>query len=76
MKLSYAVIGIGRMGGIHANNLAKGRDKNANLVAVCDLDTEKLAKFKSKFPNVITFTIYQLVPFPTIPNLHNLMHFL
>jgi hypothetical protein len=27
------------------------------------------------FPNVTTFTIYPVVPFPTIPNLHNLMQF-
>ena len=44
-----AVVGIGRMGGRHARNIAKGVVKGAKLVAVCDLDTKKLQDFASKY---------------------------
>ncbi|HOB63915.1 MAG: Gfo/Idh/MocA family oxidoreductase [Clostridiales bacterium] len=53
--IRYAVIGIGRMGSVHANNLAKGRIKGARLVAVCDTDTQKLKDFGAKFPKVALF---------------------
>lgn len=56
--VNIGVIGIGRMGGKHAKNIAKGRVKNAVLVAVCDVDIEKLSKFKDKYNNVATFTDY------------------
>ena len=38
--INVAVIGVGRMGSKHAYNLAK-RVKNSNLVAICDVDTQK-----------------------------------
>ena len=38
--INIAVIGVGRMGSKHAYNLAK-RVKNSNLVAICDVDTQK-----------------------------------
>ncbi|MBE5762836.1 MAG: Gfo/Idh/MocA family oxidoreductase [Clostridiales bacterium] len=38
--INVAVVGVGRMGSKHAYNLAK-RVKGANLVAICDLDTQK-----------------------------------
>jgi len=44
--VNIAVVGVGRMGSKHAYNAAK-RVKNANLVAVCDIDIEK-AKLISK----------------------------
>ena len=36
----FLVIGIGRMGGIHAKNLAAGRVRGARLKAVCDTDAD------------------------------------
>lgn len=57
--IKYAVVGIGRMGSVHANNIAKGRVKGAKLVAVCDLDAQKLSKFSSKFSDVKTYTDYK-----------------
>ena len=45
---SIAVVGIGRMGGRHALNIAKGAVKGGKLVAVCDLDKEKLNNFAAK----------------------------
>ncbi len=56
---SFAVIGIGRMGGIHAENLVRGRVKFARLTAVCDLDELKLDKFTAKHKGVLAFTDYK-----------------
>ena len=44
-----AVVGIGRMGGRHARNIAKGVVKGAKLVAVCDVDAQKLKDFAEKY---------------------------
>lgn len=56
---NFAVIGIGRMGSIHAENLIRGRVKSARLVAVCDLDDGKLDKFTAKHKRVLAFTDYK-----------------
>ena len=53
--IRFAVVGIGRMGIIHARNLAKGRVKGATLVAVCDTDPEKLEKFQTKFKSICVY---------------------
>lgn len=57
--IRFSVIGIGRMGNIHAENLIKNRVPGATLIAVCDLDTEKLASFIRKHKDVLTFTDYK-----------------
>ncbi len=44
-----AVVGIGRMGSRHARNIANGVVKGAKLVAVCDVDAQKLKDFGDKF---------------------------
>ncbi|MDE6870384.1 MAG: Gfo/Idh/MocA family oxidoreductase, partial [Clostridia bacterium] len=44
-----AVVGIGRMGSRHARNIAKGAIKGARLVAVCDVDSQKLKDFGEKY---------------------------
>lgn len=51
----FAVIGIGRMGSCHARNLAGGRMKGSRLVAVCDIDREKVDNFCKKHPSVKGF---------------------
>lgn len=48
VKIKLAVIGVGRMGGRHANNILAGRVKNAVLTAVCDTDEKALGKFRGK----------------------------
>ncbi|MBO5776259.1 MAG: Gfo/Idh/MocA family oxidoreductase [Clostridia bacterium] len=53
--INFAVIGIGRMGSIHAENLASGLVKDARLVAVCDTDVDKLKEFSKKHPEILTF---------------------
>lgn len=57
--INYAVIGIGRMGGRHAKNLALGRARGAVLKAVCDLDTQKTEKFIKRFPSVKGYSCYK-----------------
>ena len=51
----FAVIGIGRMGSCHAKNLFSGRMKGSRLVAVCDIDREKVDTFCKKHPSVKGF---------------------
>lgn len=57
--IKYAVIGIGRMGWVHATNIAKGRVKGAVLQAVCDTDAAKLSRFAALFPKVAVFSDYK-----------------
>lgn len=47
-KIKIAVIGIGNMGTSHAENLLKGAVKDAELVAVCDVNSDRLQKFRGK----------------------------
>lgn len=55
---SLAVVGIGRMGGRHAKNIAKGVVKGGKLAAVCDLDGNKFQSFARKY-KVATYTDYE-----------------
>lgn len=57
--IRYAVIGIGRMGSIHARNLHEGKDELGRLVAVCDVDDEKLKEFKLSAPEIRTYGNYK-----------------
>ena len=52
---NFAVIGIGRMGSVHAKNLSSGRVKGSKLVAVCDIDRAKVDAFCKKHPSVKGF---------------------
>ena len=57
--IKYAVVGIGRMGHIHAMNLYSSMVDGATLVAVCDIDDNKLKRFKLSAPEVLTFGNYK-----------------
>ena len=57
--IDFLVIGIGRMGGIHASNLAASRVRGARLKAVCDTDEEKREAFRKKHPGVETYKDYR-----------------
>ncbi len=57
--VNFAVVGIGRMGGLHAKNLAKKNVKNARLVAICDIDNEKIEKFQGKFGNIKAYSSHK-----------------
>ena len=51
-KLGYAVLGLG-IGKAHAE--AAAASENADLVAVCDIDEEKLAKFAELYPDTTLY---------------------
>jgi predicted dehydrogenase len=44
-ELRLAVIGVGRMGGVHARDMLAGKISRARLSAVCDPQPEALARF-------------------------------
>lgn len=53
--LRFGVIGVGRMGTVHAANLYFGMVRGARLCAVCDTDPQALAKAKKRFPRAQAF---------------------
>lgn len=59
MLVKFAVIGIGRMGSIHARNLKIGRIFGAKLSCVCDIKEEALSKFIKKYGKVKEYTDYK-----------------
>ncbi|MFR5833614.1 MAG: Gfo/Idh/MocA family protein [Acutalibacteraceae bacterium] len=52
---NFAVIGVGRMGTVHAMNLYFRRVRGARLYAVCDTDPAALAKAAKRFPRAKRF---------------------
>ena len=55
----FAVIGVGRMGRRHADNLALGRVRGACLAAVCDTDKRVLDICASKYKGVKVYSDYK-----------------
>ncbi len=45
-KVRYGIVGVGNMGSGHAKNLLEGKVENAVLTAVCDINPDKLIKYK------------------------------
>jgi predicted dehydrogenase len=58
-KINVAVIGVGRMGSVHARNLLRGKVKGAKLFAVCDIKQSALDSFTKKYGKVATFLDYK-----------------
>lgn len=54
-KVGYAVVGLG-VGMAHAE--AAYKSEHGRLVAVCDLDQERLDKAKESFPGILTYTSF------------------
>ena len=44
-ELRFGVIGVGGMGGFHADYLLGGKIRNARLTAVCDIEPKKMERF-------------------------------
>lgn len=57
-KIKVGVIGLGRLGSLHALNL-QTRIYNAQLVAVSDINEESLKNFTNKFPSVVGYLDYK-----------------
>ena len=47
-QVRLGIIGVGSMGGIHANMVLKGKIKRCKLTAVCDINPKALAKFDDR----------------------------
>lgn len=58
-KLKFGIIGYGNEGTSYGRFISEGKVPNIDLVAICDINEEKLEKAKSIFPNVETFTDYK-----------------
>ncbi|MGI6167457.1 MAG: Gfo/Idh/MocA family protein [Eubacteriales bacterium] len=57
-KVRFGIIGFGNMGSTHAKNIFNGKIKDAELAAVCDIDTDKLKKAAELY-NVAVFENYK-----------------
>lgn len=54
-ELKVGIIGIGNMGSTHAKSIYEGNINRLKLVAVCDIDQNKLKLAKEHFPSVLTY---------------------
>ncbi|MBQ9920006.1 MAG: Gfo/Idh/MocA family oxidoreductase [Clostridia bacterium] len=54
-ELKVGIIGIGNMGSTHAKSIYEGNINRLKLVAVCDIDQNKLKLAKEQFPSVLTY---------------------
>jgi len=52
-KIRFGIIGVGVIGNVHAGYLAPGNVENAELTAVCDIETSQLDKFKETYGDAI-----------------------
>ncbi|MCR4661389.1 MAG: Gfo/Idh/MocA family oxidoreductase [Clostridia bacterium] len=57
--LNFGIIGVGRMGIIHAKNIYEGHLKDVHLQAICDIDKKVLTKCKRLFKKVNTYEKYE-----------------
>ncbi|MDD4316092.1 MAG: Gfo/Idh/MocA family oxidoreductase [Clostridia bacterium] len=56
-----AVIGIGRIGSVHARNLKKGKVTGARLVAICDVQKQAYSTFCEKYGFIPCYEDYKLM---------------
>lgn len=61
-KARVGLIGFGRLGSVHARNIAKA--PNAELVAVCDLNTECLNTAKSEYDLAVFTKVEEFLELP------------
>lgn len=54
-QVRIGVIGFGNMGSNHAKSLYEGKVKNGKLVAVCDINEEKLKKSKELYSGIVCY---------------------
>lgn len=57
-KVRIGIVGIGNMGSSHAKNLYDGLIENAELVAVCDIDENKIRWAEENLKGVKTYSNY------------------
>ena len=54
-QVRFGIVGIGQMGGSHAEWLSQGKVKNATLAAVCDINPQKKEWASEKLPEDVKF---------------------
>ncbi len=59
--VDVAVIGVGRMGSVHARNLKKKKVKGAKLVAICDVQKQACSNFCEKHGGIPCYEDYQIM---------------
>lgn len=57
-KVRIGIVGIGKMGSLHAMKLKFGLIKNATLGAVCDINPERIEWAQNKLKGIKTYTDY------------------
>lgn len=57
-SLKVGIIGIGNIGSAHASCIMKGEISNLELVAVCDINSERLGAFAVNYPGIEVFSDY------------------
>lgn len=55
MKIKLGIVGFGNMGSGHARNLTEGKIPEAELTSICDIDPERRAASKEKYPEIPVF---------------------
>lgn len=58
-KLRIGIIGVGNIGFAHAKSLFEAKIKNAELTALCDISSQRLADISENFPGIAQFEDYK-----------------
>lgn len=58
-KLKFGIIGYGTEGSMYGKFISEGMVENVEVVAVCDIDKEKLEKAKEVFPQAKLYEDYE-----------------
>ena len=54
-KVRFGVIGFGNMGTSHSKNIFEGKVPGMELVAICDINPERVAEAKKLYPEIAVF---------------------
>jgi len=54
-KLRYGIVGYGNMGSVHAQSIIENKIENSELVAICDIDLERLQIAQERFGDKVNY---------------------
>lgn len=58
-KIKVGIVGVGNMGSAHAACIIDGNIKGMELVALCDIDSQRIVGFAEKHPEIKCYSDYQ-----------------
>ena len=58
-KLRICIIGVGNIGFAHAKSIFEAKIENAELTALCDISSQRLADISESFPGIAQFEDYK-----------------